>query len=600
MMLSVFLIWLAVCWLSSKAILVKVFDLDKKVAGLLAVFLPIFILGPLANVFTAWFRLDDQAVYLSFLLSWAGLFLANRFLKADPRAASGLPNFGPEDGNGNLFVFSKLFYLIFGLAAAIGFYFIFQAAAGNHLASPWEVINGWQAAAVAVLSAIIIYAIYSRKIPQLAILLMIIIFSLLIHSYLLVYKNGFGGDRFRHLASEERILSGLEYQPTLLAGDLWFANLGPIAYPQALTDSAKLSYGTMWSLEAIAAKISGWPVFQINRYGLPILWSIFLTVIIYALAYLLKPEKKFALLAAWLANSFYLLQYYGAQGLPASYGLLWLAFYSLFLIGYLKNPNPRKLWLLLGGLALMYFNYSLVFLLCAAGLVLAVALVKKTPLAYWLALAATAGLIGLDYLSSPALAFSWAKILPAWSFGNLIDFQALSRLAPFIGEWRRIIEWLLAIGFAVSLVAALVRIIWKQDRAWLFAALMAMTSLAAYFLSYWFLAGGHLLSRRLTLFAALFLVLIFAAVAARAVRGRKSFAAVGLVLISLTVLTYYSGPVLDVSVADSDLARAQELWPGLKDKPDACVQEPLPVILALEYVSAKEFQETINDINCNK
>ncbi|MFA5020613.1 MAG: hypothetical protein WC517_00950 [Patescibacteria group bacterium] len=587
------LLWLLFSWRSANRILARSLALDKMTVSLLAVFLPIFILGPLANIFTAWFQLNNWTICLSLFLSWAGLFIVDKFLLAkEPPVSAEIEIERPGP-----FVFSNWLYLIFGLAAAGGFYLIARAVNGGYLTSPWEVLSDWLIAVVIILSAIIIYVIYCRKIPIAATLMMIMVFSLLIHSYLLVYQNGFGGDRFRHLGSEERLIQEREYQPTLLTDNLWLKTIGPLTYPQALTSPAKLSYGTMWSLEVIAAKLSGLSVFQVNRFLLPILWSIFLTVIIFALAFLLRPDKRLALLAAWLANSFYLFQYYGAQGLPAAYGLLWLAFYFIFLISHLKNPSRLKFWLLLIGLILMYFNYSLAFLLASLGFIFVLTLIKKKKLIYVLAPLAILGLVGLDYLSSLTVAFSISKIWPAWLVGNLLDFHALSRFGPLFG-WRSELELLLAVGFFALLSVALAKIWQRQDPAWLLVALMAKIILVAYFLSYWFWDGEHSLSRRLTLFAVLFLVLILADAADRAIRGRKSLTAVGLALILFSALAYYSGPVLDLAVTAQDLDRARVIWPAIRDQKDSCVEEPLSVILALEYVSAKEFQEAVNIINC--
>jgi hypothetical protein len=83
------------------------------------------------------------------------------------------------------------------------------------------------------------------------------------------------------------------------------------------------------------------------------------------------------------------------------------------------------------------------------------------------------------------------------------------------------------------------------------------------------------------------------------ISGRKSLAVVGLAVVLLTGLTYYSGPVLNVSVSDRDIAKATAIWHDLRGTQDYCIKDDLGVILALEYVSAKEFQETVNNSNCN-
>lgn len=589
MLAIVFTIWFLLAWFLSDRIMARLFRLDRKVSCVLAAFLPLFILGPTANIFTAWLKLNDWSIIASLILSGAALLIIERFLRKEP-----VETITDSEAAGQ----KTLFWLLpaFVILLANGFYLIFSATTGANLTSPWDVLSPWLLPTVAILALMIIYVIYSSR-SALAVLLMIIGFSLLVHSYLLVYQNGFGGDRYRHLGSEQRLLQELEYQPTLLTNNLWLKKIGPLKYPQALTDPAKLSYGTMWSLEVIAAKITGLPVFQINRFLLPILWSIFLSVIAFATAFLLRPDKKFALLTALSANAFYLFQYYGAQGLPASYGLLWLAFYLLLAINYLKNPDNFKLLLLIGGAILLYFNYSLTFIL--AGIILIAVLIlnkKKILLLPFLALS-TAVLIGLDYLSSPVFNFSVAKILPAWSFANLIDFQSLNRLVPLIGEWH-LVDLLFMLAFIAVFAFMAFKALKHQDKSWLLLISLSLIILAAYLLSYLFLNGEHSLSRRLTLFAVLPLLFIFADWLSGIMENRKLVAAGAIVVSLLAVLSFYSGPALNVSISNSDLAKAETIWQEIRGKQDYCVKENINVILALEYVSAKEFQETINNQNC--
>jgi hypothetical protein len=591
MLLAIFIIWFPFSWFLSARILARLFRLDKKINWLLAGFAPLFVLGPVVNIFTAWLKLIDWSIIASFVLSAAILLIIERFLRSEP-----IEENNSQDSVGSQ---KTLIWLLpaFVILLANGFYLVFSATTGANLVSPWDVLSPWLLPTVAVLVLMIVYAIYSSR-SVFAVLLMIIGFSLLIHSYLLVYGNGFGGDRFRHLGSEQRLIQELEYQPTLLTSNIWYQSLGPIKYPLALTSPAKLSYGLMWSLEVIAAKISGISVFQINRFLLPILWSIFLTGIVFAAAFLLKSDKKFALLTALSSNVFYLWQYYGAQGLPASYGLLWLAFYLLLAINYLKNSDNFKLLLLAAGAVLMYFNYSLAFILAGIIFIAVLILSKKKILFYPFLALSTVGLIGLDYLSSPAFNFSVAKILPSWVFANLIDFQSLNRLVPLIGEWH-LIDLLFMLVFIAVLAIMAFKIYRQQDKSWLLLVGLSLVILASYLLSYLFLNGEHSLSRRLTLFAMLPLLFIFTNWLNGIMENRKLVVAGAIVVSILTALTFYSGPALNVSISDSDLAKAEKAWQEIKGSKDYCVKENINVILAMEYVSAKEFQEAINNSNCS-
>jgi len=123
--------------------------------------------------------------------------------------------------------------------------------------------------------------------------------------------------------------------------------------------------------------------------------------------------------------------------------------------------------------------------------------------------------------------------------------------------------------------------------------------LISYFLAWTILAGEHTLSRRLTLFAVLPLVLLTAYGAVELNRLIKKDQLVVVLVPFLIYLNYFSGPILDVSISDADLDLAYEIWQTIDSK-TICLDEKIEVILALEYISAKEFQETINNNNCDQ
>lgn len=582
MLFLFFIIWLALGSCLAKQVADRLWPLGR-INWAPALFLPLFLLALLANVFTAWLALTDWAIVAAAVLSLSaivGLWLAWRRQPILPRVVD-------ESGS----AIAWWLWLVVYLALLLGYYLIKVSATGQALSSPWQVLPIGFILAAAILLAAAVYAIISdKKIGQT--LMLIVAASLLLHSYLLVYSNGFGGDRFRHLASEERILAGREYQPTLLADQLWLVQLGPLALPQALIDSAKLSYGSQWSLEVIASKLTGIATFEINRYLLPLLWSVFLPLIVFVAAWLIRSDKKFAAWSALLAGGLYLLQYYGAQGLPASYGLLWLAFFCLWPLSYLKHRDRRLLVVSLVFLALMYFSYSLAFIGAALFLLLIAAAFYRGQWSYWASLLGVAALVALDYVSSPQLAFSVRRFYDAFIQANLFYF--FSSATNYL--WLNL--GLIAATAILIVLVSYLAVFNKINPALKAMALWFLTLFAGYYLAWSCLLGEHSLARRLTLFACLPLVFLLADLIRR-LSDYHSRWLIGGVCVAAILFIYCSGPTLAINITDSDLARARELWPQIKNQPAACVKEPLAVILALEYVSAKEFQETINNANCS-
>lgn len=582
MLFLISIVWLVASIYFSKQIINRQFSLGW-VNFALAAFLPIFLLGPIANIFTAWLVLNEYTIVAAEILSFLIIIILWLSVRRQPELRR-------VDDEGEKI--PSWLWLVVYLSLLTGLYLIKVSATGQAITSPWSVLPVGFAIAAAILVSCASYAVIQEKKIG-STLIIIVAASLLIHSYLFVYSNGFGGDRFRHLASETRIISGLEYQPTLLTNDLWLKQIGPATVPQALIDSAKLSYGTQWSLEVIVSKITGWPVFQLNRFMLPIIWSIFFPLIIFALAWQVKPDKKFATLSALISCGLYYLQYYGAQGLPASYGLLWLAYFCLWPIMYLKSDDKKMLAASLLFLALMYFNYSLAFICAIIFLALVLASRLKGYYTYFVSIAGLAGLVALDFLSSGQIIISVRRFYEAFISSNLFFFHGTDTNYLWLN--------LFLIFIIVSLIILIKYFIIfsKINKPLTIFGLWFLAMFGAYFLSWSILSGEHIVARRLILFACLPLIFLLANYFERLLSYRPKLL-VGTILVVIMMFSFYSGPTLEISVSDSDLSRAREIWPQIRSQQGACVKEPLAVILALEYESAKEFQETINNENCKK
>jgi len=595
MLIALFLIWLIACsWLAG-SILKRIFPVSGPVNNILGGLFSIFILGLTANVFAAWFKLTDAAIISAFCISAITLSFWHLVLRKVPEKYPDQD--ASAEGSAAL---PPAVSALFLLSAAAGFYAVFNSPDASGLSSPWLALPLWYLAPIFVCSGLAFYAAFKGG-KTWQPLCAIIILSLLVHSYLLAYSQGFGGDRFRHLASEERMLAGLEYQPTLSASNLWIRQIGPLRVPAALIDSAKLSYGMEWSLEVIVSKITGIGVFQINRFLLLVIWSLFLPLLIYAASLLIWPDRRrLALLAAAMSSSFYLLQYYGSQGLPASFGFLGFALAAALWLSWSRTKETRLLLFCLFFSVLSYFNYSLAFILIVIFGTLAESM-RFGKIVAWTAAAASAALLFLlDTGLQPRFSFSFDRVYSAWRDGNMLVFQSGSRLAKFIGQGHVIIDILMLAIFTAVACWLLLGLLRKKDERANLIAIFFVTVTAAYLASWIFTAGDHTLSRRLTLFAVLPLALILPYGIDGLANSAKRQVVVSTLLAAFTAYSYFSGPVLDVSLTRSDIDAARLIWPSVSRDPSACVRQPLPVVLALEYVSAKEFQEDVNMINCDK
>lgn len=588
----IFCLWLVLAGIIAQPSLSKFLPLSKLGGIFFGSIISFLLLGLVSNIFTAWLAYDFWIVaFCGALISVFWLIIRKRISAWPDLSNNGE---GAADFAGS---WPKSVWLGFFVLVISGFVSIFLSSNGNEMASPWLALPVWQLVLV-ISGFLFIFLSIDRKISPAKMLAALMFFSLLVHGYLLVYDNGFGADRFRHLGSENRLIQGLEYQPSLLAEQLWLKRLGPIAIPQALIDRAKVSYGFQWTLESFVSQVSGIGTFQVNRFLLPLLWSLGLTFFAYLIGLMVFSDKRKALLSATFCNGFYLLQYYGAQGLPASYGVLVLAAGMIFWLAWLNNSRKELLAAAVAFTVLAYFNYSLSFLLLAAFGGLALFVKRSRAAALYFSIVAVIALIAAEIMDGNKWQFAWGKIWGTWSYGNLAYYNSLSRLSDLWGTSLKPLDFIVAVFFVLLVFYCLIKIAKSGNKLLAVLALAFMATIAAYCFSWVFLQGEHSLSRRLTLFSAWFLVFILADSFGGNLSARRRLA-MGVVLSLFFAVSYFSGPVLGINISDRDWSKAQAIWNDIRIiQPRPCIDDDLEVILSLEAVSAKEFQEDSNNASC--
>lgn len=572
-------------------VVAKIFPFSRGESFFYGIILSLVSFGLVGSVFTSWFKYDFWLMWLSLMLTAVLFFLFNKLIKVPlSEIQQKIVTTDNKD-------WSRIVWVIVYLVMVSGVISAILLAKGEKMFSPWEALPWWFIISALAGFIFIFWSIVQKVNPK-KVLWSIIALSFLVHSYLLVYQNGFGGDRFRHLGSENRLLQGLDYQPTLLTKDLWMVNLGPFKIPQALVDRAKTSYSFQWSIEAFTSQLTGVGVFQINKFFLPISWSLVFTFLSYLIGLLIFSDRNKALIPAVIANGFYLLQYYGAQGLPASYGILVVLAIMPIWLTYLKT-GEKKILLLAGALtALSYFNYSLSFLTLIALGFLSLAMLRGRSWGVVASVFISLFMFGLELFDGNHFDFFLGKIRSTWSAGNLLYFNSLSRFSFVNVDLLEIIDILFVIFFIFVSLFALWRCWAKKDSLHLTLCLMFFSLISTYVFSWALLSGEHSLARRLTLFSSVFFIFILAEPIHNLLVGKKSQLAV-IGLSTLFVINFYSGPVLKVNVSDRDREKAEAIWKDISRLDSyPCIEDDLEVILALEAVSAKRFQETINNDNC--
>lgn len=270
------------------------------------------------------------------------------------------------------------------VCVAFGFYLLASSQTGVGVLGPWQTIDQRYIyvffAATFLLGAIILFS----ALPTRWVLLLLILHSFLLHSYLpLTHALLYGADQWRHIAVEQRIVEHLPVvAPTLADGSTGgaFNNL-----------VGQVSYSALWYVSAALALIkrSGSYIANlivVNRWLVPIFWSIAFPMLFYALVRRLGWFKeRFNLFMVWLSALPFTWQANGSLTLPVSFGFLFFLG-AMFLLakrfsagqpsadGHPVSSKLNLAWLILAAVILLcnYLLYAVLFVvLWAVGELLA-------------------------------------------------------------------------------------------------------------------------------------------------------------------------------------------------------------------------------------
>lgn len=578
------------------------------------------------------------------------------------------------------YLFFCFFILLF-----FGFWFLWKARTGSYILHPWQVIHPIYLYLYFFITFIIVFLILegyleqsktysldnSRKkstseiTPQSSIichddlikfktkiiLLIIILFSFLTHAYLpIVYKVGFGGDRWRHLGAEKYLQEGKIYSPALFGQEIKWQEFGPIKIPKVFVAGNKTSYASQWALTIFLSWILGIDVFWIDIFLLFFLWSIFIPLFLFKLAKLALEELKsenqkwktetFPLLLAFLPTLFYPFQIYGSITLPTGFGFLSFLFILILYFSLLRQKEAdqnllnkkSKLFFLFWFfffVILLYFNYALYFILFL-GISLTTFLLKKIQkkkslliilfllliiycffipfldtfysLTRWKSENFSQPLLFSGFLKEfvkKLLGFESLPLLPIHiTQGNFIYMQTGESLSP--STLLSLIPWSIIISSMIwgFIIYALFDFKKKKKSVLItILVLFLFIALGNQFISTYFMEGVHVLSKRLDLFIA-FLMLFFlgwgtynfVTFSPKFITHRAKVIFICIFFALTSVSTYASGPKLEM-VTEDELKAAQYIWQRLKDKDPKtkyCVLANTWPLLALEAVSGRK------------
>jgi len=346
----------------------------------------------------------------------------------------------------------------------------------------------------------------------------------------------------------------------------------------------------------IFSKVTGIDVNELDKYLGIIAWSMFLPIILFFGALQLWPNKQLALLTAAIPNLFFILQYYGAQTLPITYGglsfifvvILWLAYFN-------KQEKDKKLLsFIVFFTVLMYFGYSLAFILAAIVGLLVWLLKWKRPWKYFgigvlslvivgLEIAQGVNNFNLNQLSIKRFSvylFRESHLL-YYSLGEWLSFS-------FAGSWR--LSELTALVFAIIMLIFLVQAIKGKNKSLQFLVWCWIILMVNFLLSWNLLSGFHYLGRRMDIFIVLIMLIILSWGIIHNLPKKKSWLILLIIILAVvSTMTYITGPREIAMVTADEVAATKYMWLDMAYTPQGyCSLANTWPLLALEAWSGKE------------
>ncbi|MBI4992658.1 MAG: hypothetical protein HZC26_00775 [Candidatus Magasanikbacteria bacterium] len=469
-------------------------------------------------------------IYLSVaLLSW---LLSTFWSREKARIIAGED--GAEQHNFILFKLNRLWICLYLLVWALGFYLLASQTSGAVLFSPWQNISKYYLPIffiLTLLSGVFLFAKFKTK----TILFILVLQSVLLSSYLpFSHQLPWGGDVWRHLAVEKQLQAGEPILPVLFGSKVGWREVAGINLPEVFLSPQKLAYSQLWGISVLLAETLRVDLVAINRWLMPVLWSIVMPFILFRIGWLVFGSRRSGLWLAWLSFLAFPFQALGALTLPVSLGYLNFFFVLMLWLQYWRDRgrSQRRYALLFS--MLMVFGYSLQFIL------ILLAVVLSSIVCYLLKRINNEQLTISNLMVKPVVFLIGAASIPAIeiasgysSFNSINRLSNLKQLAgQFTGwfyasairphdiltgniwfnhtpdyafvenifnNWR---WWLLPLMavliclFIFSFVS-----VWRDraERRWLMLLNLAGAVVGGYLLSWTFLTGDHLLTRRLDL-----------------------------------------------------------------------------------------------------
>jgi len=610
-----YLVLMGMCY---RRVLVKFFNfLDKNTTAFVGAFLGLFVFSALAGMAIIFYRLDAVMIAVIIFVSSIIGFGLREWAIVAKRAHTDVSD--PDDQlakeqipNVHLGAIAFLVLIMFGL------YYLSESVTGHSIGTPWQTIHPCYiyifGAATLVIGVLVFSQLRARSI-----LILLIIYTFLLHAYLpLTHELFYGADQWRHLAAETRIAQGLS--PGLVSES-------PSDAPFFLSSApGTLFYSQFWGLSVTLAQILQVSLITIAKWLLPILWSLIFPLLAYNIGLRIFAHKKLVLFLIWLTALPFAIQSSGSLTLPSNLGFLfWLLAVTLIVARLQERRYEQIIVLGLFGI-FSIFGYGLYLLLFLGVWALAEIISarffekRKKYLGWVLGIAAVLTLPAVELVVKYSeWGTRWGVLggikqflgnFTAWYLAtgprpHIIDtgnvlFNQVPVAAFVLNFFTQNLWWLVPVAIVILLAAlfGLVVALRSREIKIQFFGYLSLTVFGGYFICRYLLSGANILSRRSDVVIA-FLILILAMLAAQTLWlkyfstadwwGRRVVLFLIMIILSVGITASYSlGP--NLLVVSSDAFEAMQYINGeiaaMSSQP--CVLADTYPLLTLEYLSVKK------------
>ncbi len=237
--------------------------------------------------------------------------------------------------------------------------FLFMTPATGVIFSPWHAF-GVELQMIIFLALVAVGLLIYSQWTYKYILLALVFLSFVMHSYLpLSHIYPWGGDVWRMIGVEGTLSAGDAILPTLATGDISYREVLGVQLPDVFFVPHKFAYGHIWSITTLLSKHLSISLELVNKWLIPIIWSLFVPVFFYQIGLLLFNSRRIGLLLSWMSLLPFTFQVLGAITLPNSFGFIYFLFvFSLFINSAQKQKLHRDAIVLLFLIGAC-FGYSL-------------------------------------------------------------------------------------------------------------------------------------------------------------------------------------------------------------------------------------------------